>query len=128
MLVIFGLRNWRHLLVGSPHWVTVYMDHTNLQYYRHPQKINQRVARYISTLADYNLELKHLPRIKNHTNPLSRRPDHDNGSSDNEQVMALPNELFTKMIETMALDQQIRQKQNSIVIKEWKKEGWDLQK
>jgi len=33
MLVVFSLRNWRHLLVGSPHQVTVYTDHTNLQYY-----------------------------------------------------------------------------------------------
>jgi len=33
MSVIFGLRNWRHLLVGSPHKVIVYMDHMNLQYY-----------------------------------------------------------------------------------------------
>ena len=40
MSVIFGLRNWQHLLVGSPHQVTVYTDHTNLQYYRHLQKIN----------------------------------------------------------------------------------------
>jgi len=72
MSVIFGLRNWRHLLVGSPHQVMVFTDHANLQYYQHPQKINQRVARYISMLADYNLELKHLPRIKNHTDPLSR--------------------------------------------------------
>ena len=44
MSVIFGLRNWRHLLVGSPHKVVVYTDHTNLQYYRHPQKINRQVA------------------------------------------------------------------------------------
>lgn len=40
MVVIFGLRNWRHLLAGSPYKVTVWTDHTNLQYYRHPQKIN----------------------------------------------------------------------------------------
>jgi len=33
MSVVFGLRNWQHLLVGSPHRVTVYTDHTNLQYY-----------------------------------------------------------------------------------------------
>jgi len=58
-------------------------------------------------LADYNLELKHLPGVKNCADPLSRRLDHDDGSSDNKQVMALPNELFTKVIETTALDQQI---------------------
>ena len=71
MAVIFGLRNWRHLLSGSPHKVVVWTDHANLQYYRHPQKINRRVARYISTMAEYNLELKHLPGIKNRADALS---------------------------------------------------------
>lgn len=33
MSVIFRLRNWQHLLVGSPHRVTVFTDHANLQYY-----------------------------------------------------------------------------------------------
>ena len=72
MAVVLGLRNWQHLLMGSLHKVVVYTDHANLQYYRHPQKINHRVARYISTLADYNLELKHLPGTKNCADPLSR--------------------------------------------------------
>ena len=111
MSVIFGLRNWRHLLVGNPHKVVVYTDHANLQYYWHPQKINRRVARYISTLADYNLELRHLPGVKNRADPLSWRLDHDDGGSDNEQVTALPDELFAQVIETTALDQQIRQDQ-----------------
>ena len=64
MAVIMGLRNWQHLLIESPYKVIVYTDHTNLQYYRHPQKINRHMARYISELADYNIELRHLPEIK----------------------------------------------------------------
>jgi hypothetical protein len=108
----------------------VYTDHANLQYYRHPQKINRRVARYISTLADYNIELKHLPGTKNHADPLSRRPDHDDGSTDNESVTALPDELFTKVIETTAIDQQIRRNQiiDKEIIKRWRQEGWKLEK
>ena len=119
MAVILALRFWRHLLQGSPHKVIVLTDHANLQYYRHPQKINRRVARYIATLADFNLELRHLPGIKNRADPLSRRPDYDDGSNDNEQVTALPDNLFTRMIETMALDQQIRNKQGPEVIEQW---------
>ena len=33
MAVIFGLRNWQHLLSGSPHKVICWTDHANLQYY-----------------------------------------------------------------------------------------------
>ena len=107
MAVILVLRFWRHLLQGSPHKVVVFTDHTNLQYYQHPQKINRQVAWYIATLADFNIKLKHLLGVKNRADPLSRRPDYDDGSNDNKQVMALPNKLFAKMIKTTALDQQI---------------------
>ena len=107
MAVILALRFWRHLLQGSPHKVIVLTDHANLQYYRHPQKINRRVAQYIATLADFNIELKHLLGVKNRADPLSRRPDYDDGSSDNKQVTALPDELFIKAIEMTALDKQI---------------------
>src|SRR5260221_6109155 len=122
MAVVFGLRHWRHLLAGSPHPVIVWTDHVNLQYYRHPQKINRRVARYIALLSDYNLVLKHLPGIKNRADALSRRPDHANGQNDNEDTTALPDQLFARGIEIRALEEMIRQdqKQNQAKIKLWK--------
>ena len=55
--MIYGLKHSRHLLVGSPHKVIVLTDHENLGHYRHPQKINRRVARYLHYLAEFNLEL-----------------------------------------------------------------------
>src|SRR5712691_11364616 len=122
MAVVFGLRNWRHLLSGSPHPVVVWTDHANLQYYRHPQKINRRVARYIALLSDYNLVLKHLPGTKNRADALSRRPDHADGQDDNADTTALPSQLFVKVIEMTALEEMIHrdQKQNEAKIKVWK--------
>jgi Integrase zinc binding domain len=61
---------------------------------------------------DFNLEIKHLPGCHNQADPLSRRPDYDDGSQDNEEVTALPNSLFIKLIESMALDKQIRDRQH----------------
>jgi len=40
LAVVRGLANWHHLLAGSPHPITVYTDHKNLQYYRNPQCIS----------------------------------------------------------------------------------------
>ena len=37
--VMRGLRTWRHLLWNMTHPVLVITDHTNLQYYREPQKL-----------------------------------------------------------------------------------------
>ena len=41
LALICGLTNWRHLLMGSPHPMTVYTDHKNLEYSCHPQHINR---------------------------------------------------------------------------------------
>ena len=48
LVIIAAFCHWRHLLVGTMQPVQVLTDHANLQYYRHPQKINQQVARYIN--------------------------------------------------------------------------------
>jgi len=40
LAIIVALHHWRHLLVGTPDPVVILTDHANLQYYRHPQKIN----------------------------------------------------------------------------------------
>ena len=93
--------------MGSPHKVTVWTDHANLQYYCHPQKVNRRVARYIAVLGDYNLKLKHLPGIKNHADGLSRQPDYDQGGEDNDAVTTLPDILFVRVISNIAYDEQI---------------------
>ena len=109
--MIRGLKHNRHLLIGSPHKVTVRTDHENLAHYRHPQKINRRVARYLHTLADFDLELKHIPGPTNKADGLSRRPDHDDGSEDNEEVVALPEALFVHAIQIGKLKRDIRDNQ-----------------
>jgi len=104
LAVIKALGNWRHILIGSPHKIIVWTDHANLQYYHQPQKVNRRVARGINFMAEFPLELKHIAGKKNRADPLSRRPDYNNGSKDNEEVVALPESLFIKAIETTGID------------------------
>jgi hypothetical protein len=41
LAIITTLRHWRHLLIGTIEPVIILTDHANLQYYQHPQKINQ---------------------------------------------------------------------------------------
>jgi RNase H-like domain found in reverse transcriptase len=122
LAMIEGLKCNQHLVMGLPHKLTLYTDHDNLRFYRHPQKLNRRVARYIAFLADLNLEIKHLPGHRNQADPLSRRPDYDNGSQDNEEMMVLPDSLFINLIEATALDKQIKEQQNKDkeLLEEWK--------
>ena len=88
--------------------VLAYVNHANLAYYRHPQKINRRVAQYISTLADYNLKIVHKPGNTNRTDALSRRLDFDDGMGDNENITALPDQLFINHINTTSLFEEVR--------------------
>ena len=80
------------------------------------------MARYLHTLADFDLELRHIPGPTNKADALSRRPDHDDGSQDNEEVVALPDSLFARAIAAGKEDRQIldKQKENRNIWKEWK--------
>jgi hypothetical protein len=81
------------------------------------------VAHYIAFLADFNLEIKHLPGHHNQADPLSRCPDYNNRSQDNEEVTALPNSLFINLIKSMALDKQIKNQQylDTELLERWDK-------
>ena len=39
LAIVKALRNWRYLLIGSPHKVRVFSEHMNLQYWQDLQKI-----------------------------------------------------------------------------------------
>ena len=105
--LIFGLTSWRHLLSGAQHPVQAFVDHANLLHYWHPQTVNQQVARYILTLADYNLEIHHRPELLNKADVLSQWPDYDDGKEDNKDVSPLPSSLFIEALRTMFLSLKI---------------------
>ena len=102
--LIFGLTYWRHLLCGTRLTVQVFVDHANLLHYRHPQKVNRRVARYILTLADYNIKIHHRSGPLNRADALSQRPDYDEEKEDNSKVTPLPPSLFAEQLQTAMLD------------------------
>ena len=95
LLAVFrALTHWRHLLLSSPHEVTVLMDHKNLEYYKEPHHINRHIARYIQCMQDYNFIIKHIPSENNKSDALSRHPDYDQGINDNTNDTVLPPHLF----------------------------------
>ena len=97
LLAVFrGLTHWRHLLLSSPHEVTVLTNHKNLEYYKEPHHINWHIAWYVPHMQDYNFIIKHIPRENNKSDSLSHRPDYDQGIHDNTNVMVLPPHLFVK--------------------------------
>jgi RNase H-like domain found in reverse transcriptase len=83
MALVFGLEQWKLLLAHTDIPVKVFLDHANLAYYHHPQKISCCVTWGINTLAQYNFKIIHKPGDQNCTDALSRQPDYPTGGDNN---------------------------------------------
>ncbi|SJL17084.1 uncharacterized protein ARMOST_20626 [Armillaria ostoyae] len=99
LAIMLALSEWRHYLMGALEDVEIWTDHQNLQYFRKPQKLNRRQARWVTELAEYHFVLKHKPGTANvKADLLSRRSDHDQGEDDNGDITVLSPEHFRAMI------------------------------
>jgi hypothetical protein len=95
LAIMLALDEWRQMLMGVQQTFEVLTDHQNLEYFRKLQKLNRRQARWITELAEYNFTLQHRAGALNKkVDLLSRRSDHDQGKSDNENVVMLKPDHF----------------------------------
>jgi hypothetical protein len=85
--------------LGAQQKFLIRTDHQNLKYFKSPQNITSRQARWQQILQDYNFEITHLPSKSNTiANLLSRRKDFEGGVNPNKQVTLLPEHLFARKI------------------------------
>ena len=90
-----AMMHWRHFLAGSLHKIIIHSDHQNLTYWKDPQKLSWCIAREQLDLMEFDFEIRHIPRKANsHADALSRRPNYDQGTCDNENVIVLPEDIF----------------------------------
>src|SRR5882762_8135200 len=98
LAIMVALDEWRHHLLGAKLQFEIWTDHQNLTYFKKPQKMNRRQARWITELQEYNFTLHHKPGKTNvKANPLSRQSDHKRGENDNEDITMLKPEWFQRM-------------------------------
>ena len=98
MAVLKSLEHWRPHLAATEKPVTVLTDRANLMFWKNPQKVNRRVARWFTTLQDYNLKIKHVPgKLHVAADMLSCPPNADKGEEDNQNLTLLPLELFVRL-------------------------------
>jgi RNase H-like domain found in reverse transcriptase/Reverse transcriptase (RNA-dependent DNA polymerase) len=100
LAIITALEEWRHYLEGAPHQITIRTDHKNLTFWRKPQNITRRQARWLGFLANFDFVIEHVAGTKiPAADALSRRPDHTpENDDDNENVIVLPDELFVSNV------------------------------
>ena len=101
LAIIRALEEWRHYIQGSPHMTTIYSDHANLGYFKLPQTLSPRQARWALYVSEFDLKLVHIPGSKNVlADALSRRPDLCPDEPDNKDIVMLPEHLFINLIDT----------------------------
>jgi len=94
--VVFGFKCGRSLFLGAKHPVKVLTDHKNLQYFREPQKVTSRQARWIEFLQDFDYTLEHIAGTTNTVaDLLSRRKDLNKGVDSDLPCTLLPDHLFS---------------------------------
>ncbi len=99
LAIMLALDEWRHYLMGATQDFEIWTDHQNLQYFRKPQKLNRRQARWVTELAEYHFTLHHkLGASNKKADLLSRRADHDTGKEDNDEVIVLKPEHFRALV------------------------------
>jgi len=105
LAIIHALEEWRHFLEGATHPVEIWTDHKNLEYFMMAKKLNRRQARWSLHLARFDFLLHHHPgHTMGKPDALSRRADHGNGASNNENVVLLrPEFLAVRALEGVEL-------------------------
>jgi RNase H-like domain found in reverse transcriptase len=61
LAIIEALCEWRQYLLGAIHPFEIWTDHLNLTYYRKPQNLTKRQARWVTDLQEYVFTIHHLP-------------------------------------------------------------------
>ena len=97
LAIVQALKEWRHYLLGASKCFEVWTDHANLTYFRSPQKLNRRQARWRLDLSEYDFVLVHKPgKRMGKPDLISRRADFDRGDKDNNDVVFLKEEWLMR--------------------------------
>ncbi|THH13118.1 hypothetical protein EW146_g7071 [Bondarzewia mesenterica] len=98
LVIVRAFEAWRHFLEGSEHTIQIHSDHKNLTFYKDAHKLNCRQARWVLFLTWFDFEIHHIKGTKCVPDSLFRRPDFDDGRSDNEECVLLDCALFVKVL------------------------------
>jgi hypothetical protein len=61
LAIMKSLAHWRPYLGWTKEPFTIFTNHANLQYWKAPQNLNRRTARWHVDLQEYDYEIQHVP-------------------------------------------------------------------
>ena len=108
MAITDSLQDWRQYLLGAKEIFEVWSDHKNLQYFRKPQKLNRRQARWKTELQEFPFLLVHKPGAQmKKPDFLTRRSDFKTGENNNADVILLKDEFFANTIQVEPIAEEL---------------------
>jgi RNase H-like domain found in reverse transcriptase/Integrase zinc binding domain len=91
LAIIHALKDWYHLLHSSPHKTKIFTDNRAITFFRQPQNLSYRHARWATYLSDFNIVLKSIKGSANiPADGLSRRYSTTVTADDNKNLVLLP--------------------------------------
>jgi transposase InsO family protein len=95
LAIIFALTSWRKYLLDTISSTEIFCDHRNLSFYRKPQDLSRRQARWVAILQEYDLRISYVKGKQNtRADALSRRPDYRPEDPDNTGIVGIPDDLI----------------------------------
>jgi hypothetical protein len=99
LAIMLALEQRHQQLIGTKQPFEIQTDHANLQFFKKPQKLNQRQANWLTQLQDYDFVLTHIPGKQNSkADILSRCPRTETGQNDNDDTILLSESFFISAI------------------------------
>jgi hypothetical protein len=90
-----SLTHWRPYLGWTKEPFVIITDHANLQYWKSPQNLKRRTARWHADLQEYDYQIQYIPGNTNiPADVLSRPSGTDQGKDDNKDIALIPPERF----------------------------------
>ena len=91
----YALTKFRVYLLDKQYFI-VYTDHASLRTAHKLPHLSQRMARWLSFFAEYNLEVKYKAGKENHiADALSRRPDYEPPEKDKQRINVIRHSRIT---------------------------------
>ena len=100
----YALAKFRVYLLGDRPFV-VYTDHASLRTTVNSPHLSQRMARWLSFFAEYNISVEYKPvRLNVVADALSRRPDFESAAQSNSEVDTTVATLVASVPSSILLD------------------------
>ena len=99
LAVLKALEHWRPYLIWTNQPFIIETDHKNLTFWKSPQKLTGRTARWHEKLQDYNFKIIHVQGKTNTPADALSRPNGADITEDDRELALIPESAFLNVFD-----------------------------